>query len=71
MEPISTATTVWDIFNWILKKFGKKIVAINEYKDETFKIRMDYPNTSPKCLEEKNNGAEFGWSEYETTGMNS
>lgn len=50
---------------YLLKKMGKKIVDLDDYKDEELEVGMNYPEISPQCIEEKNKGAEFGWlNEY-------
>ena len=69
MEPLSMFTSVLNAikgaFSWVLKLFGKKIVDINEYQDITVKVQFDYAVKSPQCIHEKENGAEFFWSEYD------
>lgn len=68
MEPVAAAKSVWEIVNSVLKIFGKKIVDIDKYKDQTYPVKMDYHNQSLECLAEKERGAEFVWSEYEAVG---
>ena len=49
-------------FKWILKLLGKKIVKTDEYETETVVVKNDYPEQSPKCIQEKENGSSFYWS---------
>ena len=67
MESLSAITSLINFFKnlpaWILKKFDRKIVKIDDYKDETLEVDFDYPSKSPQCIEETKNGAKFYWSE--------
>lgn len=67
MESLSAITSLINFFKnlpaWILKKFGRKIVKIDDYKDETLEVDFDYASKSPQCIEETKNGAKFYWSE--------
>jgi hypothetical protein len=72
MESLSTLTTIYNAiknaFSWVLTLFGRKIAKIDEYKDEVVKVKMDYVDSSPQCIQERNNGATFYWSEYHRLG---
>lgn len=66
MELLSTIKTIKEVFlklhAYILRNLGKKIVDLKEYNNEEAEVDNNYPTISPKCVEEKNNGAEFRWS---------
>jgi len=42
---------------YLLKKFGKKIVNLDNYREEEVDVKSKYSDISPKCIAEKNNGA--------------
>ncbi len=68
MNLASITSMLERIFNWILKFFGKKIADVNDYQIEIFKIQHDYVEKSPACAKEKEQGATFRFSEYDTPG---
>lgn len=72
MEPVSVFTSLLNFvrgaFSWLLKLFGKKVVNIDDFKSETYKVKMDYPEKSSECIREKEAGATFRWSQYDTAG---
>ncbi|HHF7372276.1 TPA: hypothetical protein ACRB0F_003611 [Legionella anisa] len=51
-----------NLLAFVLKKFGYKIVKSEDYNNEEVEVGNNYPELSPKCIEEKNQGAQFHWS---------
>jgi len=66
MEISSSILTIVNVskslLNWILKLCGRKMVKFDIYEIETVKTDMNYPGKSQKCIEEKENGSKFRWS---------
>lgn len=72
MESVSVFISLLNVakkaFSWVLKLFGKKVVNADDFKNEIYKVKMDYPEKSPQCIKEKEAGATFLWSQYDTSG---
>jgi len=59
---INVINIVKHFFTLILKKFGYKIVPLDNYQEEFVEVNLNYPTESVKCHVEKSNGAKFFWS---------
>lgn len=55
--------TLKSMAKWLLRKFGYKIVELDDYKEETIPVSRNYSIESAKCIEETRNGSKFYWSE--------
>lgn len=42
-----------NLLAFVLKKFGYKIVKSEDYNNEEVEVGNNYPELSPKCIEEK------------------
>jgi len=66
MEFISIIKNIVSLFpkfmNWLLKKFGKRIVNDEDYQDDTIEVGFNYCQLSAKAIEEEARGAIFRWS---------
>lgn len=49
--------------SWILKKCNRKIVKNDEYQEKTEEVGREYIEKSSQCIQEKQNGSKFRWTD--------